>query len=307
MGAISIDLLRMENKFLNFYARLKESAFIAGCCCAVFMLESCYSTTVSVGNMNASDPAVEVNTAHNGHFIMGLVNATKVEDDVYVGDNKNYVMKTYTSVGDAVVTGVTMGLFAPTTTKFYLPYGSEMPPKVHMPPVQFGVRAGLNFPSHTGHYGRSGSEESIEGKMGIKLGLVADVPMTPSVYFQPGIYYSKKGAKQAAQNYIEMPFLLSYRFGVPNILESVTNGNEFTKDMHLQVLAGPYIGAAYDNDLYTKRFDYGIQLGIGAICMKHFYFGLSYDIGLQNYHVNERYYNNSSDYKCFSINFGYNL
>lgn len=86
----------------------------------VSLLESCYSTTISVGNMDPTDPAVEVNTAHNGHFIGGLVNATKVEDDVYVGDNKDYLTKTYVSVGDAFISFISAGIFAPTTTKFGL-------------------------------------------------------------------------------------------------------------------------------------------------------------------------------------------
>lgn len=241
--------------------------------------------------MNPTDPAVEVNTAHNGHFIGGLVNATKVEDDVYVGDNKDYLTKTYVSVGDAFISFISAGIFAPTTTKFYLPYGSEMPEKVKMPPVKFGVRGGVNFSSPTGDGGYYREEFSPSLTTGFKVGAILDVPMTHSVYFQPGIYYSQTGAKIAGEKYNqtgwEIPLLLSFRFGVPNILASVTNGNSFTKNMQLQVHFGPYIalGKAQRIDNYSgdksndEMEDLGLQVGAGGLFMKHVYLGLSYEFG----------------------------
>lgn len=292
----------MARKLLTMLARLKQPTIVAGCLCTTLMLGSCYSTTVSVGDMQPTDPAVEVNTAHNGHFLGGIINATKVEDDVYVGDNKNYLMKTYVSVGDAFISALSGGLFSPTTTKFYLPYGSEMPPKVKMPPVKLGVRGGLNLSAPTGH--------GHDPKMGIKAGLILDVPMTHSMYFQPGLYYSQKGGvvndEKQAQNYIEIPLLLSYRFGVPNILASVTNGSSFTKNMQLQAHFGPYIAVAKDNEFGHKRLDTGIQIGLGGLFLKHIYIGLSYDYGFMD--VDKRWhYSNKSYNSNLSIVGGVNF
>lgn len=292
----------MAKKLLTVCTWMKRPAIWTGSLCATLMLASCYSTTVSMGDMEPTDPAVEVNTAHNGHFIGGLVNATKVEDDVYVGDNKDYMTKTYVSLGDAIVSALTGGFFAPTTTKFYLPYGSEMPRKVKMPPVKLGVRGGLNLSAPTGG-GHS-------AKLGFKAGLILDVPMTHSVYFQPGIYYSQKGAKvngdKVAQNYIEVPLLLSYRFGVPNILASVTNGTTFTRNMQFQVHFGPYLAAARDNDFSRDRFDAGLQVGLGGLFLKHIYIGLSYDYGIIA--PDQREYNNGSFHNSnFSIVGGINF
>lgn len=237
-----------------------------------------------MGDMKPTDPAVEVNTAHNGHFIGGLVNATKVEDDAYVGENKNYMTKTYVSVGDAIVSFISAGLFCPTTTKFYLPYGSEMPTKVKMPPVKFGVRGGFGLSAPTGN-GHSATT-------GFNAGIILDVPMTHSVYFQPGIYYIQKGGKiddeRCSQDYIEIPFLLSYRFGVPNILASVTNGSTFTKNMQFQAHLGPYIAVAATNKFGGDRFDAGAQVGLGGLFMKHIYLGLTYEYGFID--VNKRGY-----------------
>ena len=292
----------MAKKIFMTSARLRKTAIGAGSLFAMLLLESCYSTTVSMGAMEPTDPAVEVNTAHNGHFIGGLVNATKVEDDVYVGENKDYLTKTYVSVGDAIVSFLSGGLFAPTTTKFYLPYGSEMPPKVKMPPVKFGVRGGFNLSAPTG----SGHKP----KTGFKAGVILDVPMTHSVYFQPGLYYSQKGGEvngeKQSQDYFEIPFLLSYRFGVPNILASVTNGSSFTKNMQLQAHFGPYVGLCKKNDFGHTHGDVGLQAGIGGLFLKHIYIGLSYDYGFMDL---EKSWNNSS--KSYNSNFsivaGFNL
>lgn len=272
----------MAKKLFPRNARLKLSTLASGCLCAVLLFESCYSTTVNVGNIDPDEPLVEVNTAHNGHFIGGLVNATKVEDDVYVGDSKDYAMKTYVSVGNAVVSVLSAGLFTPTTTKFYLPYGSEMPPKVKMPPVRFGVRGGLNISSPTGDGDAWGDNGNISSTLGLKVGAIFDIPMTHSVYFQPGLYYSQTGGKfqdaKFNQNYWEIPLLLSFRFGVPNILASTTNGNSFTQNMQFQLHFGPYVGVC-NNDFGTENLDYGVQIGLGGLFMNHIYIGVSYDFG----------------------------
>ncbi len=300
--------LRMKRKRLTSYVWLKRPAIVASCLCVTLMLVSCYSTTVSVGEMQPTDPAVEANTAHNGHFLGGLINATTVEDDVYVGDNKNYLTKTYVSVGDAIVTYLSCGLFAPTTTKFYLPYGSEMPPKVKMPPIRFGVRGGLNFSSPS-----SVNDNSLESQTGIKLGVILDVPMTSSVYFQPSLYYSQKGVniggQKQSQDYFEIPLLISYRFGVPNILASATNGNTFTKDLQLQVHFGPYFATdPSDNDYWPNRYDAGLQFGVGGLFLNRFYVGISYDYGLTNLSKTDYKYSRPDAYnRNFSIVGGINF
>lgn len=267
--------------------------------------------------MDPTDPAVEVNTAHNGHFIGGLVNATKVEDDVYVGDNKDYLTKTYVSVGDAFISFISAGIFAPTTTKFYLPYGSDMPEKVKMPPVKFGVRGGINFSSPAGSYcdpNNNFHESSPSLATGFKVGAILDVPMTHSVYFQPGIYYSQTGAKIAGEKYDqtgwEVPLLLSFRFGVPNILASVTNGNSFTKNMQLQVHFGPYMAqrvSQIDNGWEKSDADYtdfGLQVGAGCLFMKHVYLGLSYEHGFSDLELGPA---SAVERRNFSIVAGFNF
>ena len=288
---------------------LKTLVFCSGLAMSL-LLTSCYSTTVSVGDMKPTDPSVECNKAHNGHFIGGLVNATKVEDDVYVGNNKNYLMKTYNSVGDVVVSVISAGLFSPSTTKFYIPYGEEMPPRVKMPPVRFGIRGGLTFASHTGDVK---DESGYGSKMGYKLGAILDVPMTPQVYFQPGLYYSIKKTKYTEFNYIEVPFLLSYRIGVNNLLKQVSSASKFNKPIQAQINLGPYVAVAYDMEskegAHLNRPDFGIQAGLGVLIEDHIYVGASYDFGL--YNVVEAWESWSkfedSQMRNLSISIGYNF
>lgn len=99
---------------------------IFGVCmiCAALMLESCYSSTVCVGNMKPETPAVKVNTKHNAHFIGGLIGEGKVRAKDYVEGAKDYKVKHQLTFLDYVLSGITMGIYTPSTTKFYVPIRS---------------------------------------------------------------------------------------------------------------------------------------------------------------------------------------
>ncbi len=90
---------------------------------AVLILSSCYNTRVFVGDVKPKEPLVEVNSEWNHHFLFGLIpsgNATMQATD-YVNSQPNYVVKTYTSFLSGLVGGITMGIYTPTQTKYYLP------------------------------------------------------------------------------------------------------------------------------------------------------------------------------------------
>ena len=96
---------------------------ILGVCmtCAVLMLESCYSSTVCVGNMKPETPAVKVSTKHNSHFIGGLIGEGKARAKDYVEGAKDFKVKHQLTFLDYVISYVTMGIYTPSTTKFYVP------------------------------------------------------------------------------------------------------------------------------------------------------------------------------------------
>lgn len=96
---------------------------LSGICClsAAVMLTSCYSSTVCVGNMKKTDPAVKVNTVHNAHFIGGLIGSPTIKGKNYVDGAKDYKVKHRLTFTDYLIGGITLGIYTPSTTTFYLP------------------------------------------------------------------------------------------------------------------------------------------------------------------------------------------
>jgi len=91
---------------------------------AVLLLSSCYSSTVCVGNMKPNTPAVKVNTVHNSHFFGGLIGEGKIRGKDYVDGATDYKVKHQLTFLDYVISGVTLGIYTPSTTKFYVPLKS---------------------------------------------------------------------------------------------------------------------------------------------------------------------------------------
>ncbi|MGI6242800.1 MAG: Bor family protein [Prevotella sp.] len=89
----------------------------------VVTLSSCYSATTCVGTLKADDPAVEVNSVKNHHFLYGLIDGgnTKLEGSKYIGERKNYKVKKSTTFVDGLLEAITFGIYSPTTTAYYLP------------------------------------------------------------------------------------------------------------------------------------------------------------------------------------------
>lgn len=86
--------------------------------CAI--LSSCYCDKVAVGNINAQEPLVHVQSVRNNHFLCGLfVQHHTVKSAI--GDTKDYVIENKRTFWDGFVSGVTFGIYTPTTTKYYVP------------------------------------------------------------------------------------------------------------------------------------------------------------------------------------------
>ena len=84
---------------------------------------SCYNTKVLVGNVKPKDPIIKVQTEWNHHLLLGLVplkNATMNAQE-YVGDAKNYVVKTNISFLHGLIYFFTSGIYTPTQTQYYVP------------------------------------------------------------------------------------------------------------------------------------------------------------------------------------------
>lgn len=100
---------------------MKRNIVLFGSVCVALLMQSCYNSTVCVGDMKKNEPAVCVNTVHNHHFISGLVGSSKIEGNEYVNGQDSYKVKHFRSFTDLLLSGFTGGIYAPTTTKIYLP------------------------------------------------------------------------------------------------------------------------------------------------------------------------------------------
>ena len=84
------------------------------------MLSSCYTASTYVGNMNENTPEVEVKTVHHSHFLNGLIGNGKVKAQDY-GVGENYKVKHMLSFVDGLLSGITFGIYTPSTSKIYVP------------------------------------------------------------------------------------------------------------------------------------------------------------------------------------------
>lgn len=90
------------------------------CACAT-MLCSCYTSRILVGDVTPKEPMVEVAKKHDAHFIGGLVKTAKNVAEEHVGTAQNYMIRSQYGFGDIVLSAITVGIYTPTTTKYYLP------------------------------------------------------------------------------------------------------------------------------------------------------------------------------------------
>lgn len=90
---------------------------------AAICLTSCFNSRILVGNIQPSDTVVEVNRQWNSHFLYGWIPGrdAKMNAEQYVGNAKNYMVKTNTTFANGLVSIITFGIYTPTQTKYYIP------------------------------------------------------------------------------------------------------------------------------------------------------------------------------------------
>ncbi len=162
--------------------------------------------------------------------------------------------------------------------------------------VQFGLRGGLNVATMTMTEGNVNVPS--DAKVNWHVGAIVDIPLMQSLYIQTGLYLQNKGCKMVWEKseytanpmYLEIPVLASYRY-------------TFSDAAQLQFNVGPYFAygiggkakTSYRNELREpdeedlfgdngplKRFDCGLQIGLGFTFIKHIYVGAAYEMGFTN-------------------------
>lgn len=86
-------------------------------------MSSCYNAKVCVGNMKKDDPSIKINSVTNHHLLYGLipVGKNKIEAKQYVGEKENYAVKNNWTFVNGFLSYITLGIYTPTTTTFYVP------------------------------------------------------------------------------------------------------------------------------------------------------------------------------------------
>lgn len=100
---------------------MKKVFLIGAVLCAT--LTSCYTSRTYVGDIAPGTPTVEVNDVKVHHLICGLVGVgnNKINDNDYVGERTNYVVKHQQSFVDGLLSAITFGIYTPTTVTFEVP------------------------------------------------------------------------------------------------------------------------------------------------------------------------------------------
>lgn len=95
---------------------------------AIF-LSSCYSSRVINGEITVKEPLVEVNAKRNNFLFWGLLPIGETQNTQYaknyIGEKENYATRTSWTFIDGVLNCITLGIYTPTTTTYYLPMNKE--------------------------------------------------------------------------------------------------------------------------------------------------------------------------------------
>lgn len=98
---------------------MKTKTFVAAIAsCA--LLSSCYCDKIVIGNVKPSDELVHVQSVRNTHVIAGAI-VSHEKASTYMEGIKDYVIESKMTFGDLLIGGLTLGIYTPTTTKYYVP------------------------------------------------------------------------------------------------------------------------------------------------------------------------------------------
>ncbi len=148
--------------------------------------------------------------------------------------------------------------------------------------AQLGLRAGVNFDNIS-----KKEDVDLEKKTGFHIGAVYNIDLIGSFSIEPGLYFNQKGFKlnedDANMNYLEVPVNVKFKLLDLSVLGL---------DAHIGPFAALGLGGKWKSDalgdvkmfdedeMGCKRFDFGLQMGIGAVLINKIYAGVNYDMSL---------------------------
>lgn len=159
--------------------------------------------------------------------------------------------------------------------------------------TNFGLTLGGTYSNVTAK--SSGLSLSLKPKMGITVGLFADVSLSNNLSFQPALNFVQKGFKLkqddvkaiASYNYLELPLNILYKIqkdqgffiGAGPSIAYGLSGKEKYNDSQSSENTKVKFGSG-ENDV--KPFDFGINALAGYKFENGFLFSVNYNLGLSN-------------------------
>ena len=191
--------------------------------------------------------------------------------------------------------------------------------------LSFGILGGLNFQNLNGK-DLGGDKLENDMLLGFHGGINVQIPIAPEFYFQPGIMYSSKGAKNTSGsitsttklNYIEVPLNMVYKaslgkgffmlgfgpyvsYGMSGSVKTVSGSVTLNRDVKFKSVV-----ETGDNILvpYYKAFDAGANIFVGYEMASGLFLQLDTEFGMLN--INPEYKILSDD-KSSTKNTGFGL
>ncbi len=101
---------------------MKKNANLLSCLIVALLMSSCYTAKVAHGSLTTDSPVIKVNSKKNHALIEGLVPLNGgFEAKKYVGERRDYVTKSQITFVDGLLRFITLGIYTPSTTSFYVP------------------------------------------------------------------------------------------------------------------------------------------------------------------------------------------
>lgn len=173
-------------------------------------------------------------------------------------------------------------------------------------PLTWGIKAGVNL-SNASIKDHSGD---MKARVGFQVGVTLDYAITNDFYFQSGLSFTTKGAKneyefipqdtghkekstkKINQMYLQLPIMAAYKLEVAPDTKIVFNagpyfaygiGGKIKTDIVETDSEGNLGKNKFDtfSDNRLKRFDFGLGAGVGAE-FGQIVVGLNYELGLAN-------------------------
>ncbi len=136
---------------------------------------------------------------------------------------------------------------------------------------------------------------SPDTRTGWHVGVVVDFPLLESLYIQSGLYYTAKGCKDESEgvketykpSYLEIPILASYRYNFSDAAQLQVNfgpyfayglGGKVKFEYRGETKEYDFFGDEDDDSYGAKRFDFGLQVGVGLTIAKHYFVGGGYEL-----------------------------